>query len=608
MSANGSARRCVPESLLPWLVITAAHVTQAAAADKCQIAAAEVNVTMEDSHAHIPAKINGAAVSLILDSGAFWSVLSPAVAEELKLPQHMAPYGLQMEGIGGTSQVSIARVKSLEFSQANIKEIEFIVGGSDMAGMTTGGILGENLLERFDVEYDFANGKVRLIQPKNCGKAMLAYWAKSGDQVSVLDIDRTDVMAPFAMASAYLNGAKIKVLFDTGAWTSMITRRAAEHSGFRPDGPNVIDAGFSRGVGRKVVKSYIAPFEELKFGDGETVRHTRLRVADTDLGREDMLIGADFFLSHHVMVANSQHKIYFTYNGGPVFNLTARAPTPQDEHAVEGGEPAPAANATPAAAALPNADAYSRRGAGWEGRHDLPRALQDFNRAVELEPNNPEYYFRRGRVRWEMQDAGAIQDFDRVMQLQPNHIPGLMLRAELRIGRGDSADARADLDKVDELAAKQANVRLQVAFLYDDIGAFEAAMREYDGWIASHGDDSMLARAYSGRCRDRTILGTELAAALKDCNKAESLSTKGADAGVLKNRGLLRLRLGDYDKAIADFDGSLKLRPRDADALYGRGLAKLRQQKTASGQADLASAKEIAPKIEEKFNLRGLQP
>ena len=34
-----------------------------------------------------------------------------------------------------------------------------------------------------------------------------------------------------------------------------------------------------------------------------------------------MLIGADFFLSHRIYVASSQRKLYFTYNGGPVFNL-----------------------------------------------------------------------------------------------------------------------------------------------------------------------------------------------------------------------------------------------------------------------------------------------
>ncbi len=38
-----------------------------------------------------------------------------------------------------------------------------------------------------------------------------------------------------------------------------------------------------------------------------------------------MILGADFFLSHHILVASSQRKLYFTYNGGPVFDLRPQA-------------------------------------------------------------------------------------------------------------------------------------------------------------------------------------------------------------------------------------------------------------------------------------------
>ena len=47
----------------------------------------------------------------------------------------------------------------------------------------------------------------------------------------------------------------------------------------------------------------------------------------------DVLIGADFFMAHHVYVANSQGKLYFTYSGGPVF----RTAVPQA--AVASGDP-----------------------------------------------------------------------------------------------------------------------------------------------------------------------------------------------------------------------------------------------------------------------------
>ena len=79
-------------------------------------------------------------------------------------------------------------------------------------------------------------------------------------------------------------------------------------------------AGVVTGLGRGVLRTWIAPVKSFKIGD-EEIHNTHLRIAETsDIGA-DMVIGADFFRSHHLYVANSQHKLYFTYNGGAVFNL-----------------------------------------------------------------------------------------------------------------------------------------------------------------------------------------------------------------------------------------------------------------------------------------------
>jgi len=122
------------------------------------------------------------------------------------------------------------------------------------------------------------------------------------------------------MGTAYVNGVKIRVTFDTGAPQSVLSLKAAERAGVKIDADGVVDGGLTRGVGRNLVKSYIAPFDSFKFDNGEEIRHTHLRVADLNMD-SDMLLGADFFLSHRVFVANSQNKLYFTYNGGPVFDL-----------------------------------------------------------------------------------------------------------------------------------------------------------------------------------------------------------------------------------------------------------------------------------------------
>jgi hypothetical protein len=42
-------------------------------------------------------------------------------------------------------------------------------------------------------------------------------------------------------------------------------------------------------------------------------------IPGTDPVHYDMLLGVDFLKSHHVLIANSQNKFYFTYAGGSVF-------------------------------------------------------------------------------------------------------------------------------------------------------------------------------------------------------------------------------------------------------------------------------------------------
>jgi tetratricopeptide (TPR) repeat protein len=106
------------------------------------------------------------------------------------------------------------------------------------------------------------------------------------------------------------------------------------------------------------------------------------------------------------------------------------------------------------------------------------------------------------------------------------------------------------------------------------------------------------------------LLNEDLPKALRNCNDAFKLAAKGSPlaAGALGGRGLVRLRLGDTDKAIADFDDSLKLNPRSAWSLYARGIAKVRKSKTAEGEGDMAEAAKIAPHIADQFTKWGITP
>lgn len=77
---------------------------------------------------------------------------------------------------------------------------------------------------------------------------------------------------------------------------------------------------------------------------------------------------------------------------------------------------------------------------------------------------------------------------------------------------------------------------------------------------------------------------------------------------MLANRGLVRLRMGDYAKSVADYDAALKIEPQNAWALYGRGLANLKQKNTGAGNADIAAATALSAGVALQYTEYGLSP
>jgi hypothetical protein len=187
----------------------------AAAEKKCRIGkVVDLPITMNSLRPTIGAKINDKGAKFVLDSGAFYSMISSATAAEYGLKARPGPFGLRVIGIGGSADVQIATVKEFSIVGLTMKNVEFLVGGSDFGNA---GLLGQNFLERFDVEYDLAKGMIRLFHTDDCEHARLAYWLAPDQAYSFMPIDHIDSLHPHTIGVAYVNDHKIRVEFDTGA-------------------------------------------------------------------------------------------------------------------------------------------------------------------------------------------------------------------------------------------------------------------------------------------------------------------------------------------------------------------------------------------------------
>jgi predicted aspartyl protease len=314
-----------------------AAATPAAADGGCKLALKrELKVSMHGLVPGVTAKVNGADAQFVLDSGAFFSTLTNKGAARLHVPdQSGLPF--EIRGLNGLVQARGGRARELVVAGTAYKDVLFVVSPINV---TEGfdGLLGQNLLSFHDAEYDFAHGAVRLFEAAGCEGQMLAYWAAPNQPYGVIDIERINASETAVVGRVIINGQPVRAIFDTGNPHSLITLATARRLGIDLGGKGVMTAGVTKGIAEAALETRSVPIDSFQI-DQEVIRNTRVNTVHTDIGA-DMLIGADFFLAHRVFVAKSQHKLYFTYNGGPIFQL-APAGAGKDQ-AASAKEPPPA--------------------------------------------------------------------------------------------------------------------------------------------------------------------------------------------------------------------------------------------------------------------------
>ena len=137
---------------------------------------------------------------------------------------------------------------------------------------------------------------------------------------------------------------------------------------------------------------------------------------------------------------------------------------------------------------------------------------------------------------------------------------------------------------------------------------FEPSITLSTEWITDNpkAQAAEMAAALNARGWTRALWGKELDQALADCDQAVRLMPR--TAALLDSRGLVHLRLGQFDASIADYDAALRQQPKIAWSLYGRGLAKLHKGMKAEGEGDLKAATAVQADIADEAKGYGIEP
>ena len=321
--------------------LSAALIPSSLSAAECapQTVLATVNLVMQQNGVPmVPVAIVGKPKHLLIATGGYLSSVFPTTVRELNLPRRDVSTGVV--GANGLTSSTGARVAELAIGGLRAQNVTLMVSpGRDTGDIPEGepvGTLGPDVLQNYDVDLDFAAGKLNLIDPNHCA-GKVVYWPA-----------QTVAIIPFRLnASSHIvfpakvDGRSVNAEIDTSTPFTIMNLTIAQGQ-FRVDvnGPDVQKLGEVQGQGY-TANVYARRFNAIAF-EGITINNPEMvlmpdmmrsqirrgpptggLIADSRqaAGLPDLMLGMSTLAGLHVYIAYKERKLYITSTGE-----NARAP------------------------------------------------------------------------------------------------------------------------------------------------------------------------------------------------------------------------------------------------------------------------------------------
>ncbi len=289
--------------LLLWLVLAASNAQAA-----CQLAArATVPLTPAAGLFLVPVEINGATTQFLLDTGAERSVVGLQAAERLHLARDEW-VSTDITGAGGEDRRRLGRPATLSLGGVALRrhtvaaDNSLVVGPipDQIGGQPVAGLLGQDFLSAFDLDFDPANDRLALYSVTGCNGRFLP-WPGRYQALPAWRPVRNILALPL-----HLDGAALEAELDSGASASVITLPGMLALGLAAaSGPDRVE-GF--GPGRLAASS--RRFDKVQVGSLQ-IGPAVLAVAPIRTMRSlGALLGADWLGNRRVWISWATNQVF----------------------------------------------------------------------------------------------------------------------------------------------------------------------------------------------------------------------------------------------------------------------------------------------------------
>jgi predicted aspartyl protease len=249
---------------------------------------------------------NGMPVTLVLDTGAEGTILTPAVAQRIGAQRPQVEFQRQLRGIAGTLQTSEVELRSFTVGGVAIPWHRLRVAPVNVATVFSGpldGVLGADSLSSFDVDLDLPGHRMVLYEKQTCPGAAPA-WTERYARINTGRSTGDHLFFP-----VQLDGRRTDAFVDTGSQFTVLSTRAALALGLTPTVLARDPVATVRGAAAEQLTAHVHRFSQLEVGT-ETIRNPEIIVTDVRLSDADLVLGIDFLRPRRIWLSYGSQQIF----------------------------------------------------------------------------------------------------------------------------------------------------------------------------------------------------------------------------------------------------------------------------------------------------------